>query len=359
MPRANCAESFMREDWMDHVYPPGPTDVPPNLTAATAAYKHRAWLAMGGLAAFIVLYFALSGWFAWTAWRLFSGMFGEGGNFDLWQFIAAVCASFLAVFMFKALFFIQHRYAVEDIEITRQDQPRLFEFIDRLADEARAPRAHKVYLSARVNAAVFYDLSLLNLIIPSKKNLEIGLGLVNVVTLGELKAVLAHEFGHFAQRSMAVGRWVYISQQIAGHVVARRDALDRLLQQLSRFDLRIAWVGWILSIVVWSIRSLMDVLFRGVLLAQRALSRQMEFQADLVAVSLTGSDALVHALHKLQDADDAWDKALSFGNREAANKRGVRDLFAVQDRIIERMREILDRPMYCRAPPMPESAREN
>ena len=344
---------------MDHVYPPGPATVPPNLTAATAAYKHRAWLAMGGLAAFIVLYFALSGWFAWTSWRLFGGMFGQGGNFDLWQFIAAVCAAFLAVFMLKALFFIQHRFDIEDIEISRQEQPRLFEFIDRLADEARAPRAHKVYLSARVNAAVFYDLSLLNLFIPSKKNLEIGLGLVNVVTLGELKAVLAHEFGHFAQRSMAVGRWVYISQQIAGHIVARRDALDKLLQQLSRFDLRVAWVGWILSIIVWSIRSMMDVLFRGVLLAQRALSRQMEFQADLVAVSLTGSDALIHALHKLNAADDAWDKALEFANTEAGAKRGITDLFAVQTRVIERMREILNQPLYGQVPPLPATARDS
>ena len=260
--------------------------------------------------------------------------------------------------MLKALFFIQHRFDVEDIEITRQDQPQLFDFIDRLADEARAPRAHKVYLSARVNAAVFYDLSLLNLIIPSKKNLEIGLGLVNVVTLGELKAVLAHEFGHFAQRSMAVGRWVYISQQIAGHIVARRDALDKLLQQLSRLDLRIAWVGWMLSIIVWSIRSMMDVLFRGVLLAQRALSRQMEFQADLVAVSLTGSDALIHALHKLNAADDAWDKALAFANTEAGAKRGITDLFAVQTRIIERMREILNQPLYGQVPPLPATARD-
>jgi Zn-dependent protease with chaperone function len=343
---------------MDHVYPQGPASVPPNLTAATSTYKQRAWLAMIGLAVFITLYFALSGWFAWTSWRLFSSMFGAGGHGDLWSFVVGVCCAFLAVFMLKALFFIQHRHAIEDIELTREDQPRLFEFIDRLADEARAPRAHKVYLSARVNAAVFYDLSLLNLIIPSKKNLEIGLGLINVLSLGELKAVLAHEFGHFAQRSMAVGRWVYISQQIAGHVVARRDALDKLLRQLSRLDLRIAWVGWLLSIIVWSIRSLMDVLFRGVLLAQRALSRQMEFQADLVAVSLTGSDALVHALHKLQAADDAWDKALGFAGGEANNKRLVKDLFAVQDRIIERMREILNQPSYCCAPPMPDASRE-
>ncbi len=343
---------------MEHVYPPGPAAVPPNLTAASAAYKRHAWLAMLGLATFIVMYFALSTWFAWTAWRIASGMFGADGDFDLWGFVAALCAAFLAVFMFKALFFIQHRYEIDDIEVTRDQQPRLFEFIDRLADEARAPRAHKVYLSPRVNAAVFYDLSLLNLIIPSKKNLEIGLGLVNVVTLGELKAVLAHEFGHFAQRSMAVGRWVYIARQIAGHVVSRRDALDRLLQQLSRFDLRVAWIGWILSIIVWSIRSMMDVLFRVVLLAERALSRQMEFQADLVAVSLTGSDALIHALHKLNAADDAWDKTLSFASGEAGDKRRVTDLFSVQSRIIDRMREILNQPDYGVVPPMPENARE-
>jgi Zn-dependent protease with chaperone function len=343
---------------MEHVYPPGPAAVPPNLTAATAAYKRHAWLAMLGLAAFIALYFALSAFFAWTAWRLFSGMFGMGGSFELWGFIAAIGSAFLAVFMLKALVFIQHRYEIDDIEITRAGQPHLFEFIDRLADEARAPRAHKVYLSPRVNAAVFYDLSLLNLIVPSKKNLEIGLGLVNVVTLGEFKAVLAHEFGHFAQRSMAVGRWVYISQQIAGHVVSRRDALDKFLKQLSRLDLRVAWIGWLLSIIVWSIRSMMEVVFRLVLIAQRALSRQMEFQADLVAVSLTGSDALIHALHKLNAADDAWDKTMDFANTECGKKRGVKDLFAVQTRIIERMREILNQPSYGAVPPLPATARE-
>ncbi len=79
------------------------------------------------------------------------------------------------------------------VEITAAEHPRLFAFLHRLADEARAPRPHRVFLSPRVNAAVFYDLSIANLILPSKKNLEIGLGLINVLTLGELKAVLAHE----------------------------------------------------------------------------------------------------------------------------------------------------------------------
>jgi hypothetical protein len=96
-----------------------------------------------------------------------------------------------------------------------------------------------------------------------------------------------------------------------------------------------------------------------VLLAERALSRQMEFQADLVAVSLTGSDALIHALHKLNAADDAWDKTMAFANEECGRKRGVRDLFAVQARILERMREILNQPSYGVVPPLPATARES
>ncbi|HTJ18887.1 MAG TPA: M48 family metalloprotease, partial [Steroidobacteraceae bacterium] len=334
----------------EQVYPAGPGSVPADLTRPTGAYRTHSWLAMGGLMLFVLLYFALATWFSWTAYRLFRSL-AHGGDF--WSFVAGTCSAFLAVFMWKALVFVKHRHAIDDIEVTAEDQPRLFAFINRLADEAGAPRAHRVFLSPRVNAAVFYDLSVLNLLFPSRKNLEIGLGLVNAVSLGELKAVLAHEFGHFGQRSMAVGRWVYIAQQIAGHIIAKRDALDSFLRGLSRVDLRIAWVGWLLSLIVWSIRSLMETVFRLVVLAQRALSREMEYQADLVAVSLTGSDALIHALYKLNVADEAWERSLAFADSEAREKRSIVDLFAVQKHITEKLRHVLDDPSYGQVAPLP------
>jgi Zn-dependent protease with chaperone function len=336
----------------EHVYPTGPAAVPADLTRHTQTYRLHAWLAMGGLALFVVLYLGLASWFSWTAYRLILGVIHGADAFR--GLIAGVGAAFLAVFMWKALFFVQTRHEVEDVEVTAAEQPRLFAFINRLADEAGAPRAHRVFLSPRVNAAVFYDLTVLNLLFPSRKNLEIGLGLVNALSLGELKAVLAHEFGHFAQRSMAVGRWVYVAQQIAGHIIARRDALDAFLRALSRFDLRVAWVGWLLSLIVWSIRSLMETMFRLVVLAQRALSREMELQADLVAVSLTGSDALIHALHRLHAADEAWSRTLAFADAEARAKRSVSDLFAVQQRITTRLREVLDDPYYGEVAPLPK-----
>ena len=338
---------------MDYAYPAGPQHVSEHLTAPTSAYKRHAWLAMLGLGIFVALYVALSGWFVWTAYRLLAGA-AKGGDTELTAILGGCCAAFLAVFMLKALFFVKHRYEIDDIEVTAEQQPELFAFLNRLADEAKAPRAHRVFLSPRVNAAVFYDLSILNLILPSKKNLEIGLGLVNVLSLGEFKAVLAHEFGHFAQRSMAVGRWVYIAQQIAGHIISSRDALDSFLRKLSRFDLRIAWIGWLLSLIVWSIRSVMETLFRLVILAQRALSREMEFQADLVAVSLTGSDALIHALHRLQAADDAWERAINFAAGEAHEHKPVSDVFAVQQRVIEHLRRIFGKPDYGLPPALPE-----
>jgi len=338
---------------MQDLYPAGPVSVPDDLSRPSGAYQRKAWMAVGGLAAFIVLYLALSGWFIWTAWRLFAGMAQGHGN--LGGVLVAAGATFFAAFMLKALFFFQRgQEETADLEVSAADEPALFDFLHRLADEARAPRPHRVFLSARVNAAVFYDLSLVNLLWPSRKNLEIGLGLVNVLSLGELKAVLAHEFGHFGQRSMAVGRWVYMAQQIAGHIIARRDAFDRFLDQLSRIDLRLAWIGWLMQIIVWSIRSLLEIMFRGVVLAQRALAREMELQADLVAVSLAGSDSLVHALHRLHVADEAWSRTLAFGRSEFLKERPVADLFAVQTQIIERMRRILDQPHYGRLPLAPE-----
>ena len=324
---------------------PQPRPLLAKLAKPTSAYKRRAWLAVGALALFVTLYFGLAAWFLHTAYRLTFGTHA-GGDQVFWGWLIGACAAFLAVFMLKAVFFVKHGGSDDHIEITREQQPELFRFLYRVADKAGAPRPHKVVVSPRVNAAVFYDLSIINLFFPSRKNLEIGLGLVNSLSLGEFHAVLAHEFGHFAQRAMAVGRWVYMAQQIAGHLVARRDKLDEFLRALSHFDPRIAWVGWILSLIVWSIRSLVDSVFHLVVLVQRALSREMEMNADLVAVSLTGSDALIHALHRLQAADDAWGRAVGFVLREKAKGKFTRDLFAIQAQVVSHMGQLLNDPGY-------------
>lgn len=324
------------------------------LAQPSASYKRSARLAVAGLLGFVLAYFALAGFFLWNAWRLGRAALhaSEGGG--LWLVVG--CNVFFGLFMLKAIFSVRNATPPGLTEITAKEEPRLFAFLHELADTAGAPRAHRVFLSNRVNAAVFYDLSLLNLLLPSKKNLEIGLPLVNALPLGELRAVLAHEFGHFAQRSMAVGRWVYVAQQIAGHLVSQRDKFDSLLDWLGRIDYRLRLFTWVLQLVVWSIRSLVEMAFRVVLLMQSALSREMELQADLVAVALTGSDALIHALHRLHAADDAWQRAVQFVHNESAQGCAVADVYAVQSLVTRRMAAILDDDRYGDVPPVPAEA---
>ncbi|HEX7644740.1 MAG TPA: M48 family metallopeptidase [Burkholderiaceae bacterium] len=333
------------------IYPAGPQTVPEHLTKPTPRYRLQAWIALLSLLAFVVLYLGLAYWFSHQAWTMTKLAFHDREHVFVDLVVAAISAA-LAVFLVKGLFSVKQGAQSGYIELRREEEPALFEFLYKLADEARAPRPHRVFLSESVNAAVFYDLSIANLLFPTRKNLLIGLALVNVLTIAEFKAVLAHEFGHFAQRSMAVGRWVYIAQQIAGHLVAQRDAFDKFINALSRVDIRVAWIGWLLQLLVWSVRSLVELGFRALLIAERALSREMEMQADLVAVSLTGSEALTHALYKLGPGEAAWNRTMGFVGEECARNRKIADVFAIQSRVLEHLRVVYDDLQYGRVPPV-------
>jgi Zn-dependent protease with chaperone function len=331
-----------------------PNDVPADLAAPTPAYVRHARLAFLGVVLFLVVYLGLTAWFGAAVWRL---TFAAPPEDRVLGFFISLPALFLFGFLLKGLFRIRSQPITGLIEVSADDQPDLIAFVHRVADQAGAPKPHRIFLAPAVNAAVFYDVGFLNLLFPSRKNLLIGMGLIETLTLDELRAVLAHEFGHFAQGTMRVGSWVYIARQVVADLITRRDAFDSTLAWIARADLRVAWIGWGMQIIVWSIRSILDTLFRGVMLLERALSREMEFQADLVAVSVSGSDSLVHALHCLGAADDAFDRALQFSAAEVRAGHPVEDLFAVQSRVLARMAEVLGDPTHGRAPPLPAADR--
>ncbi|UJR78446.1 M48 family metallopeptidase [Sandaracinus amylolyticus] len=356
-----AAESWARENepsrkpTLDDLFPPAPSAPPAELTAASAAYKRSAWLACAGLFGFVAVYLGLIAYLARVVYRLLGNAILHGGNVLLAGALSLPALFFIA-FLVRGLFVVKHAKDPSLVELDEHREPLLFAFLRRLADETGAPRPHRVFVSARVNASVFYDLSFWNLIFPSKKNLELGLGLVNALTLDELKAVIAHEYGHFAQRTMAVGRWVYVAQQIAGHIIVSRGVFDRFLSFISNIDIRVAWIGWIMRLFVWAIRSVLDTVFRVVVLAHRALGREMELQADRVAVSVSGSDSLVHALHRLGPADEAWEEAIAFIHDEAVAGRPVSDLFSVQSAALEHLRRILSEPGFGLTPERPQRA---
>ncbi|MFN3651868.1 MAG: M48 family metallopeptidase [Armatimonadota bacterium] len=335
--------------------PTGAPVVPPKLTQPSPAYRLWVGLVLASLFLFLVFYVGLV---AGTGYLLYLSVVfpidpSERGQIFL-KLAVIASAAMLFLFLLKGLFKRQERSQDGMVEITEAEQPELYAFIRQLCAETRAPFPHRVFLSPEVNAAVFYDTSLLNLILPVKKNLLIGLGLVNVLPMTEFRAVLAHEFGHFSQSSMALGSYVYVVNRIIADMVYGRDFWDDWLHQAKKLDIRLAIIAWILAGLVWVVRLLLTGAFRVINLAESALSRQMEFHADLVAVSVTGSDALVHALSRLELASHALGQAQH--DLSAALSQGLysRDLFHHHSRAIEYLRAQAKDPSLGTPPPLPD-----
>jgi Zn-dependent protease with chaperone function len=335
---------------MDLPYPPAPLNVPNNVSEPGPKYKKHAWLALLGLITFALLYFATAGWLGYTCYRFVrSILIGHQAR----GIFGGVLSGFLAIMMLRGIFRRRSK-STDSREIKASDEPMLFEFIYRVASEVGAPKPASVHVSREVGASVFYQVSFINLFWPVKKRLHIGLGLVNALNLSEFKAVLAHEFGHFAQKTGTVGRYLYTAQIIVSDFIGRRDWIDRGLRNLSHWDLRVAWIGWLLRVLVWSLRSVFETLWSGLIVLERALSREMEFQADCVAVTAAGSSAIATSLYRLRAADSCMDQATGFLEILARKKHRAPDVFALQSQQIKRMSEILDDPTYFDPPAEPE-----
>ena len=134
----------------------------------------------------------------------------------------------LLFFMLKFLF-KRHKVDRSHLkEIKRAEEPELFAMIDDIVAKVGTRFPKKVYLSGDINASVFYDSSFWSMFLPIEKNLMVGIGLTNVVTVEELRAILSHEFGHFSQKSMKVGSSVYNVNQVIFNMLFDNESFEKL-----------------------------------------------------------------------------------------------------------------------------------
>ena len=345
------------------LYPPRPADVPPDLTRPDAAYRGRVAAMIGGLVAFLILYLvviALAGLVAYLLlmWPL-PNMRGKGiFLFLILKFGGALAAGLLFLFLVKGLFKGRRVERSAHIPLREADHPELFAFIRQVYQDTGSRPPRRVYVSPEVNAALIYDTSLLNLVVPPRKDLLIGMGLVNVVNLVEFKAVLAHEFGHFAQKSVGFGSYLYVANRVMHDVIYSRDALDRFVDAWAGIDLRISFPAWGLKGVLWAVRGILSGMYRGLNLLHLSLGRQMEFNADNVAVSVTGSDALIHGLARLSFANEALADAAQSLNAAADHGVFTDDLFYHQTKSADRLRKLRKDDRLGLPPELPADASE-
>ena len=339
------------------LYPPNPQQVPSDLTEMDWPYFLRALLVLCSLLVFVTVYLGLligSGYLCYASlmsMRDPTPMYNQNRQppqrprgektrprttmNPLIAITGGVASGLVCLFLIKGFFKWRNAGRPLEIEITEEEQPELFAFLRQLCKDAGAPLPYRVFLSPEVNACVFYENPLLSLFMPTNKNLLIGLGLVNRLNLTEFKAVLAHEFGHFAQGSMLFGSYVYQANRIIGDMVYGRDFFDDFVERMQYTDIRVAVFFKCFAALIWVLRKCLEGIFYTINFANSSLSRQMEFNADLVAVTITGSDSIEHALAKLETAAQSLDLALKQLTDAGDHKLYSRDLFHHQTQAAE------------------------
>ncbi len=233
---------------------------------------------------------------------------------------------FLIKFLFKK--HINDRSSLT--EIKRTDEPQLFAMIDEIVKEAGTDFPKKVYLTYDVNASVFYDSSFWSMFLPIKKNLIIGLGLVNACTKQELKAILAHEFGHFSQRSMKVGSYVYNVNQIIFNLVNDDESYRKAIEGWANASGYFAIFAMLAFKVTQGIKWILSKMYSFVNIRHMALSREMEFHADEVAANIAGSKALEESLLRLDLAANSYNNVISFYDGKITDSKTSKNIYREQ-----------------------------
>ena len=225
------------------------------------------------------------------------------------------------IFLFKFIFKKHKTDYSHLLEIREADQPELFALIKEVVNKVQTSFPHKVYLSADVNAAVFYNSNFWSMFLPVKKNLQIGVGLMNAVTVTEFKAILGHEFGHFSQRTMKVGSYVYNVNQIIYNMLYDNTGYDNFIRRWADLHAIIAiFVMGAVKVMV-AIQWILKKAYNLLNISYMSLSREMEFHADEVAAHVAGPSALSSSLLRLNLADYSLNEVLGYYNQRC--KEGI------------------------------------
>jgi Zn-dependent protease with chaperone function len=331
-------------------YPPSPRDYPDELTRPTRESAATIVAVIAGLGLFLLVYAGLM--VACLAVIILTMTSLPRLPFPLLWILASIPAAGFAFVLIKGLFVREAADKSMHVEIEEEDQPVFFAFIQRLTDEIGAPTPNKVFVSPEVNAAVMPELSLLNLFVPPKRNLLVGLGLVNALNLSEFKAVMAHEFGHFSQRTSRLHAYVYLANRTIVNLVMGEDWLDRMIRSARRTARYSDGAGALIAAAfaftvggtIWLIRMTMFGIFKLINFTALALSRKEEFHADRIAVSVAGSNAIVHSLYRLKFANESLEEAARELEVAAQHKLYTRDLYYHHTTTAAHLRKIRKKP---------------
>jgi Zn-dependent protease with chaperone function len=323
------------------IYPANPSNVPISVTEPSASFKKEVGGVMGNIVLFFVVYLIL---FILSIGLAIACFYGGIALIIAMPRLITIIAGIglmgvgimIFVFLIKFLFAVSKYDRSGIIEITEQDQPKLFAFIRKLTNDTQTPFPKKIFISPDVNACVFYDSGFWSMFLPVKKNLQIGLGLVNSVNISEFKAVMAHEFGHFSQRSMKLGSFVYNVNRIIYNMMYENTSYSNFLSGWGNVSDILGIFASITASIARGIQSILRGMYGIINKSYMRLSREMEFHADAVAASVSGGNNLVSALRRIEMADSAYNVTLQKCDELYKAKKISGNIYLNQSSVLKR-----------------------
>jgi Zn-dependent protease with chaperone function len=258
----------------------------------------RALFAVLGFVAFYAVTAGAIVGLAWLGLLLFSWVpsVGNGKAIIMLVLIAGGLLIAAAVLAWSALPRID-KFEPPGPELKESQHPELFAMIKDIAQRTGQAMPVHVYAVLEVNAFVTERGGIMG--IGSRRVMGIGLGLLNEFSVDEVRAVIAHEFGHFHGGDTRLGPWVYKTRAAMGRAVVN---LQNTMQSVSEIET----LGFVLAIIEAPFRWMA----LGYMRLASAVSRAQEFSADAVAARAVGTGPVLSGFGRLAGTAAALDAYL-------------------------------------------------
>ena len=183
--------------------------------------------------------------------------------------------------------------------ISHLDHPLLFRFIGQLCQQMGAPIPSRIDVNVDIGASAGFREGFRSMFGNDIK-LTLGLPLAASMTCREFGALVAHELGHFTQRSAmrmdcivrSVNRWLI-------RAVYEPDTLDDWLDEAGEDNAFTLFLYLVVRLATGFTRGILWLLLMLGHAISSYMSRQMEFHADACAIAVGGSDGFVAMLRRL------------------------------------------------------------
>jgi heat shock protein HtpX len=212
-------------------------------------------------------------------------------GFGLQSILLMAAGLVMAATMLWSLLPRQEKFRPPGPLLDPASHPKLLSQLENISSSLNETMPSEIYLLADVNAFVGERQGARR---DRLRIMGLGLSLLQVLTVSQLRAILTHEFGHYYGGDTRLGPWVYNSRAVMVRTLKGLGSPPAALEALGRF-----------AVVALAYKLIIGVLvtyWKAFLQATLWASRRQEYRADELACRLAGSQALIDGLRSIRGA---------------------------------------------------------